>query len=305
MKTKTIFSASLSLFLLCGCTSTATISNGDEVLFTVGDTSYTRQQEYQAVKNASGASITMELIYQAILDEEIGVDEEIENEANEAYESLASENEDFEAQLIEKGYQGKEDYINKVLIPDAQKDRLMDKYFKDNADEIQKEYKPTVAKLLMCDNKNDAENALQALKDGTDEQTVWDTYVSDSATYGNEEIVVSTLLEDTLPTYIINSLYKQDEEGLVDEVLDPSEESSDGFYYVAIITGKDYEENLETIENAFLSSNQEALETECFVYYLKKYDFEVHDQEIFDYLRANNPEYLVSYPELAKEQEEE
>ena len=32
----------------------------------------------------------------------------------------------------------------------------------------------------------------------------------------------------------------------------------------------------------------------------KKYNFEVHDQDIFDYLRSNNPEYLVNHPELAE-----
>ena len=33
---------------------------------------------------------------------------------------------------------------------------------------------------------------------------------------------------------------------------------------------------------------------------LKKYNFEVHDQDVFNNLKANNPEYLVSRPDLSE-----
>ncbi len=36
----------------------------------------------------------------------------------------------------------------------------------------------------------------------------------------------------------------------------------------------------------------------CLVYYLTKYDFEVFDQELFDYYKQNTPEYLVTHPDL-------
>ena len=32
--------------------------------------------------------------------------------------------------------------------------------------------------------------------------------------------------------------------------------------------------------------------------YLTKYDFRVFDQDIFDYLRVNYPQYLVTRPDL-------
>ena len=56
----------------------------------------------------------------------------------------------------------------------------------------------------------------------------------------------------------------------------------------------------QIIENLSSSSD---FSTQCLVYYLNKYNFTVHDQTIFDYLRENNPEYLVEFPELSETDE--
>ena len=123
------------------------------------------------------------MIEQAIMDEEIGRGDDIKKQAEEQYETNTSGSEEFEQSLIDAGYKDKDDYIEKVIIPTIQQEKLLDNYFEDNAKAIKKEYKPSIAKILMCDNKDDANNALQALKDGADAQTVFDQYASESATY--------------------------------------------------------------------------------------------------------------------------
>ena len=56
----------------------------------------------------------------------------------------------------------------------------------------------------------------------------------------------------------------------------------------------------QIIENLSSSSD---FSTQCLVYYLNKYNYTVHDQTVFDYLRENNPEYLVEFPELSETDE--
>ena len=302
-KVKSLLAAGCTCLLIGGCANTATISDASDVLFTVGETTVTRGDEYDLVKNANGATLTIELIRQAIMDEEIGRNEEIQKEAEEQYESSASSMEDFEGSLKKAGYKDKEDYIDKVIIPTIQQEKLLDQYFTDAKKEIQKTYKPTIAKILECDTREDAKNALKALQDGSDEATVWDTYSGESANFTDEEIVVSTLMEETLPTYVINTLYSQDKTGIVDEVM-TDDDSEDGPYYVAILVSKDYDENKDKIQENLTLRNSDQIDNDCLVYYMKKHNLEFHDQEIFDSVRSTNPEYIVNHPELAEEEDQ-
>lgn len=293
--------AGCSLLMLTACSgATAQISNAGDVLFQVGDVSVTRGTEYELIKKSNGSTMAVTLIEQAIMDEEIGRGDDIKKQAEEQYETNTSGSKEFEQSLIDAGYKDKDDYIEKVIIPTIQQEKLLDKYFEDNAKAIKKEYKPSIAKILMCDNKDDANNALQALKDGTDAHTVFDQYASESATYGNEEIVVSTLLKDSIPTYVINTLYSAKETGVIDEVMSDDNDSS-GAYYIAILTSNDYDENRAKIQEALVSKASSDIANECNVYYMKKHNLEIHDQDIFDALRTSNPEYLINHPELAEE----
>lgn len=289
------------LLLLTGC-GTTSISDDDSVLMTVGNTTYSIGYEYELLKNQSGAETSLNLIEQYILDEEVGRGKKIKKEANEQWDEYAESMDDLVSQVKDAGYKGKKDYINKVLIPSVQTEKLMKKYFKDDKKEVKKTYKPSVAKVLTCDDEKTAKKALKALKDGTDVAEVFETYNSEDASYSNEETLVSTALTD-LPTRMINKLYKAKEKGVINEVFTSDDDSSDSKYYVAILVNNKYDEILDKIVDG-LSSNSD-VSTASLVYYLDEYGFEVHDQDIFDVLRTNNPEYLVNHPELAEEAEED
>lgn len=298
MKKQAILALS-SLLLLSGCAgATATISDASETIMTIGSKTYTKGDEYELLKMSNGAKMTVELIRQAILDEEIGRGDEIIQAANEQYDSYAETTEDLEQQIIDAGYKDKEEYIEKVLIPAAQTTELTDKYFTDAKKEIRQQYKPSLAKILVCDDEKTAEKALQALKDGTDEETVFTEYQSSSSSYSNEDTLITTSATD-LPTRLINTLYKQNDAGVVDEIFTDEDNSSSTTAYVAILVNNDYDEIIDQVKEN-LSSNS-TISDDCLVYYLEKYNFEVHDQDIFDYLKVNNPEYLIDYPELAEE----
>ena len=80
-KVKGLLVIGCTCMLIGGCSNTATINNASDVLFTVGETTVTRGDEYDLVKNANGSTLTIELVRQAIMDEEIGRTEEIQKEA--------------------------------------------------------------------------------------------------------------------------------------------------------------------------------------------------------------------------------
>ena len=59
----------------------------------------------------------------------------------------------------------------------------------------------------MHDEKT-AQKALEAVQDGTELDKVYEEYSSDSASYSNEEVLITTQSTD-LPTRLINTMYKQ------------------------------------------------------------------------------------------------
>ena len=299
MKRKALFLLS-SVLLLSGCQGAqASISDANEPIMTIGSKTYTKGDEYDLLKASSGANMSVELIRQAILDSEIKQDEEIKKEAEEQYEELASNTKDIEDQLKKAGYEGKDEYIDKVLIPSVQYNKLMDKYFDDAKSEIKKEYKPSLVKIIECDDKKTAKKALEAVQKGTELDKIYDEYASDSSTYSNEEVLITTNSTD-LPTRLINTMYKQKKAGVADEVFTTDSESGSTTAYVAILISNDYKEIKEQIKDNLSSGSD--FSTQCIVYYLNKYNFNVYDQTIFNYLRENNPEYLINYPEFTEEE---
>ena len=289
----------LLLIGLCGCSGAqASIQNGKDTLFTVGSTTYTKQDEYNLIKASNGGALTLQLAKNAVYDEVIGMDDDIRKAAQESYDDLASDYSDFEDQLKQMGYKDKDDYIDTVLIPEQQGNRLQTQYFKDNKKEIQKTYKPSIVTILKCDDDKTAQKAIDALKDGKELQEVYDTYTSADSSFSNEEIVCTTLNTD-IPTRLINQAYKTKDTGVIDEVFTMDDGTT--YSYVAIVSDKDYDKNLSKSEETI--SAGENFEKEMWVYYFTKYDLKIYDQTIFDYLKVNNPEYLLDYPELSEEDE--
>lgn len=288
------------VLLLSGCSSaSATISNNDEKLMTIGSTTYTKGDEYELLKSSNGANMTVELIRQEILNKEIGVDDDIKKAAQEKYNTFEKTTKDLETQIKNAGYKSKEDYIEKVLVPSVQSEKLTEKYFTDGKDEIKKKYKPSVAKILKCQDEKTAKKALEAIKKDTKLEDVYKEYSTESSTYKNEDTLVTTSSTD-LPTRLVNTLASEKKTGVIDEVFTADDKNSaDKSAYVAILVDNDYDKILDKIKENLSSSS--TISKETLVYYLKKYDFKVYDQTIFDYLKSNNPAYLVEYPELAEE----
>lgn len=283
--------------MLTGCSgATATIKDKDETIMTIGDTKYTKGDEYELLKISTGSDLTMELVKQAIYKQEVKVTKEMKEKAQEQVNNYKENMENFDKQIHSLGYKNSKQYMNKVLIPSLQASELTEKYFTDAKKDIQKKYKPSKARIIQCENKATAKKALKALKNGTDPEEVAQQYMVDSAKYSGKETLVTTKTTD-LSTRLINTLSKTKKAGVIDEVF-TNESSGTTYAYVAVLVSNTYKDIKDDVYTT-LSSDDDVTKA-CLVYYLKKYNFEVHDQDVFNNLKTNNPEYLVSRPDLSK-----
>ncbi|MBN2951478.1 hypothetical protein [Holdemanella sp. MSK.7.32] len=283
--------------MLTGCSgATATIKDKDETIMTIGDTKYTKGDEYELLKVSTGTDLTMELVKQAIYKQEVKVTKEMKEKAQEQVNNYKENMENFNEQIQSLGYKNSKQYMNKVLIPSLQASELTEKYFTDAKKDVQKTYKPSKARIIQCENKATAKKALKALKSGTDPEEVAQQYMVDSAKYSGKETLITTKTTD-LSTRLINTLSKTKKAGVIDEVF-TNESSGTTYAYVAVLVSNTYKDIKDDVYTT-LSSDDDVTKA-CLVYYLKKYNFEVHDQDVFNNLKANNPEYLVSRPDLSK-----
>lgn len=283
--------------MLTGCSGAcATIKDKDETIMTIGDTKYTKGDEYELLKISTGSDLTMELVKQAIYKQEVKVTKEMKEKAQEQVNNYKENMENFDKQIHSLGYKNSKQYMNKVLIPSLQASELTEKYFTDAKKDIQKKYKPSKARIIQCENKATAKKALKALKSGTDPEEVAQQYMIDSAKYSGKETLITTKTTD-LSTRLINTLSKTKKAGVIDEVF-TNESSGTTYAYVAVLVSNTYKDIKDDVYTT-LSSDDDVTKA-CLVYYLKKYNFEVHDQDVFNNLKANNPEYLVSRPDLSK-----
>lgn len=283
--------------MLTGCSgATATIKDKDETIMTIGDAKYTKGDEYELLKISTGSDLTMELVKQAIYKQEVKVTKEMKEKAQEQVNNYKENMENFDKQIHSLGYKNSKQYMNKVLIPSLQASELTEKYFTDAKKDIQKTYKPSKARIIQCENKATAKKALKALKSGTDPEEVAQQYMIDSAKYSGKETLITTKTTD-LSTRLINTLSKTKKAGVIDEVF-TNESSGTTYAYVAVLVSNTYKDIKDDVYTT-LSSDDDVTKA-CLVYYLKKYNFEVHDQDVFNNLKANNPEYLVSRPDLSK-----
>lgn len=283
--------------LLSGCSQgyITNIQNSDDKTFSFGKNTYTAGELYQMLKKSVGSSTAITELQKLVYDAEIPVTDEIRQEAQTEFETMAAETEDIEALLAESGYT-QETYIENIVIPNIQSDKLMQKYYKDNAESIKSEYKPSVAVILQCDDEKTAQKALDALKSGTEQADVFAQYQSQVAAFSDDEVLITTK-DATVPTRLVNTLYKQKEPGLVKEVFTDDSGSS---AFVAILVNNNYDEIQEQLTSSLSTDTDFATETVQF--YLKKHNFEIHDQEIFNEFKANYPQFLVNHPELMNQE---
>ena len=69
--------------------------------------------------------------------------------------------------MLEAQGMTEDDYVNELLIPSLQSEKLVGKYIEEHFDEITAAYDPIQATVLTFTTEDDAKAALSALRDGS------------------------------------------------------------------------------------------------------------------------------------------
>ena len=288
----------LSLALvLSGCSQAhVMIQNSSDEIMTIGSQTYTKEDEFNFQKKSNGPSGTIQLALRTIYEKEVGMNDDILAEAKKQVQESIDSVDDFETQIKNVGYKDIEDYTNKVAVSGVQAEHLLKKYLKDDKKAVKEKLEPSMAGIFEFDSEDNAKKALDALKNGKDAAEVKEQFSTEEATYVGTTQFVSTQNTD-LPIRMVNSLSVAKKAGALDEVFfNESQEAP--VYYVAVLDSNDYDKNIDAYAAAL--KEDQAFNEDCLVYYLDKYEFEVHDQDIFNYFKANNPRYLVTRPDLSE-----
>ena len=301
---KTALSVLMLSSILTGCAGAQTsVKKSDSTLFQVGDTVVTKQQVYDTVKYNKGASYSIEKIKEKIEKIEVKDEDQIKKRIDilyKQYEEYYGKEESFESQVKNSGYKDVDEFKKKVLRPQVLEELLMEKYANKRIDKYLKQYKPVIAKVLAVEGEDAAKEAVKELKSGASWDDVYTKYASQSSSYQNTKKVLTTSDSDLNPDDI-KTLYKNKKEGVMTKVYSPSNSDSTTRYLINVVSCDatsdeyyaDFINQLKSLDSNF--------EKNLWKHYLKKHNFEVHDQDIFDIIRVDNPEYLYQYPKLSKE----
>lgn len=216
------------------------------------------------------------------------------------YEEYYGKEESFESQVKTSGYKDVDEFKKKVLRPQVLEELLMEKYTNKHIDKYLKQYKPVIAKVLAVEGEDAAKEAVKELKSGASWDDVYAKYTSENSSYQNTKKVLTTSDYDLNPDDI-KILYKNKKTGVMTKVYAPSNSDSTTRYLINVISCDvtsdeyyaDFINQLKSLDSNF--------EKNLWKHYLKKHNFEVHDQDIFNIIRVDNPEYLYQYPKLSKE----
>lgn len=300
---KTALSVLMMSSILTGCAGAQTsVKKGDSTLFKVGDTVVTKQQAYDTVKYNKGASYSIEKIKEKIEKIEVKNEDQIKKRIDilyKQYEEYYGKEENFESQIKNSGYKDVDEFKKKVLRPQVLEELLMEKYANKRIDKYLKQYKPVIAKVLTVEGEDAAKEAAKELKSGASWDNVYAKYTSENSSYQNTKKVLTTSDSDLKPDDV-KTLYKNKKTGIMTKVYTPSNSDSTTRYLINVISCDvtldeyyaDFINQLKSLDSNF--------EKNLWKYYLKKHNFEIHDQDIFDIIRVDNPEYLYQYPKLSE-----
>lgn len=293
-KTTTLGMAAVMLLTLSACKDASVdISNGSEVLFTVGSTKVTNDDIFTPIFTSSGFNEVATRVNNIIYEKEVPADEAIQADAKKILaDAKASLGDNFSAYLNQAGMKDEEEYLSKVAMPSAQAKALTKKYLEANAEEQITTYKPVKVRVIQCTSDENAKNALTAAQQGESMEAIA-TQFGKTDTYKGDEIIVNQ--SSGLPSALWAKISViTDQEAMINEVItDTITDSENPVYYVAKVTNTKAldefkEEAIDSILNTSTTAQKDAM-----VYYLKQYNFHVYDIDIYNSYKSNNPDYLV------------
>lgn len=270
----------------CAADSNAEISNPDETLITIGETTITKNQVYNLMKNENIVPIILNDVNEKIFDSKVTLDEstiaEIEAEFDQTIEDYGGV-EIFESTLQQYGYPDVETY-KQELFNAAKASELVKAYASENISKYQSEYSPKMIQTMGYSTQEDASKALELLESGKTFEEVA-TEMEYTATI---EAKLATNYSTDIPSVIIVALTATTETGVLPTTFANDDNT---VYYIANVTDVDVANF--TDEFVEMLSADSDIATEVIVSYYDSMNFHVYDQKLYTKFESEYPNYLV------------
>lgn len=283
---KKLFILILCVGLLTGCSSSqysVKVSDGQEVLIEGSELKITKQDYFEYILEAYGASKVLSDALTSIADLEIKDQKKIDQLLKERKETYAKYTDgDLNKYATALGYKNAEEYVTNALLPDVKQELLRKQYIEKNYDNLIKEYQLTCFKKIVVEKESEA---LDIIKNSTDESK-FDDFMKKYGTNAEDAGIVSkdSTLDDNLKKQL-EKLSQNDKDGVYKDAI----KLSDGRYAVLYLYDTSKENKDDYIQSLTSISNlQETIEG----YYLKKYNFKVNDKKLKDDISQISKQYV-------------
>lgn len=276
----------LCLLTLAGCSADpyADVSNADDAVISVDDTTYTKGQFYDAMISSDSATLVANKLVSMIYENIIGDDSDLIAQADETLANFKKATGDyFLLYLSYYGYSSEEAYYKDMVLY-LKQDAIAQQYIDDNYDALVAEYQPKMVRILQTSSSDDANTALAAIKAGAD-------FAETTATYGNgnftgvEQLIYSTSAD--VSANVLTAINSYSEPGIMDAVVVNDEGT---LYNVIEVTNTDASTFKDTFSSTLL--NDLDITTTAITYYVRQGNFTVYDVDVYNALETANPDYL-------------
>lgn len=274
------------LLVLTGCSDAfVKVSNPSEVVFVVGTENITKGQLFNLMIKQDAGQIAINYAKEIILNQESPINDLVKEKAQtdlDYVKQLFGEN--FEASLKQYGFKDEQDYLEKALYPIAQQYVLAERYINDNFETIVANYYPKKVRIIEFTILEDAEDALEAIKEGQNVEDVAQQFSLSFNFFGQLELVHR---ESGLPTVVASYIQESSIPTLSNTpILDPS---TSYYYIVQVVEAQADRFKEEAIEElSKLSSILDIIFNDLF----KEGNFNVYDKEVYDSIKQSFPTYL-------------
>ena len=264
----------LCVFMLAGCSSAKT-SVGDEMMFKVGEQTFTKQDTYEAMLDSDGGNSLMNIIMEWLCKKEV-VDgyEEGSLELIKTYkENFGVETDEELVEYVSKyGYPTYESFLEFCQFV-TRLDILVRRYVADNVDKYAKDYYPVVAVQIYLENENleKADEIIEELKKGT---------VSDVCEKYN-------LRSQPATTYIAGL-------GTNENLTEALKKEDDVVLYAGNTILYKMAKGVDALKEDFIDglSKNDTIIAEAYNYYLKKHNLTFHDEDLKKLFEQNFADML-------------
>lgn len=282
--------AAALLFTVSGCSdATTNVTDASTALVSVGKTKITKENIYTGLKTQGAVNSIINRVTEIICDNEIPLTDEIKAEAQATMESFKGYvgEENWDNFIKGNGYASEEDYFNQRVVLAARAGHITEKYLDEAWSKVASNTNPRQVQIFATDDEEKAKQALEAIKGGKEVKAVIEELGGISEDYdGSTQTLTS---ESGLPTNVWGNIVKVTEDNTV---LDEVQYSLDlTKYYVVKVIATNPDDFKETAIKALATSTN--IQNEGFAYYLKKYNFNIYDIDIYNAFKTQAPQYII------------